>query len=125
MIVDCVGNASFERVWHLLRPGGSLLLVIADLPGVLRAPSLSKRTGNLISASVGKPTAEDLALLVDLAEAGHYRAVRDRTYELADISKAHRFVDTGRKRGNVVVRIAADESDRVPSPTETSTEASS
>jgi NADPH:quinone reductase-like Zn-dependent oxidoreductase len=118
VIVDCVGNASFERVAHLLRPGGALLLVIADLPGILRAPWRSRRSGNLITAGVGELTAEDLAVLVDLAEAGHYRAVRDRTYDLDDISEAHRFVDTGRKRGSVVVRIGAPRSERAPSPAE-------
>jgi NADPH:quinone reductase-like Zn-dependent oxidoreductase len=59
-----------------------------------------------VTADVGTPTAEDLAHLVGLAEEGRFRAVRDRTFDLADIAEAHRFVDTGRKRGNVVLRIA-------------------
>jgi NADPH:quinone reductase-like Zn-dependent oxidoreductase len=105
VIVDCVGNASFERVRHLLTPGGALLLVITDLPGLLLAPLRSRWTGHLVTAGVGKPTAADLSFLVDLAEAGAYRAVRDRTYDLADIAEAHRYVDTGRKRGNVVLRL--------------------
>jgi NADPH:quinone reductase-like Zn-dependent oxidoreductase len=108
VIVDCVGNAPFERVGHLVRPGGALLLVVTDLPGLLRAPLRRRRSGKLVTADVGKPTAEDLAFLVELAEAGHYRAVRDRTFDLDEIAEAHRFVDTGRKRGNVVLRIAAD-----------------
>jgi NADPH:quinone reductase-like Zn-dependent oxidoreductase len=124
VIVDCVGNAPFERVGHLLNPGGALLLVIADLQGLLRAPWRSRRTGKLVTASPGKPTAEDLAFLVDLAEAGSYRPVRDRTYDLADIAEAHRFVDTGRKRGNVVLRITAADPERVRASTETSREAS-
>jgi NADPH:quinone reductase-like Zn-dependent oxidoreductase len=114
VIVDCVGTAPFERVGHLLDPGGALLLVVADLPALLRASARSRRTGKLVTADVGKPSAEDLSFLVDLAEAGHYRAVRDRTYDLADIAEAHRFVDRGHKRGNVVVRIAAGEPERVP-----------
>ncbi len=105
VIVDCVGNAPFDRVQHLLNPGGALLLVIADLRGIMSAPWLSRRTGNVVTASAREPTGEDLAFLADLAGAGRYRAVRDRTYDLADIAEAHRFVDTGRKRGNVVVRI--------------------
>jgi NADPH:quinone reductase-like Zn-dependent oxidoreductase len=107
VIVDCVGNAGFQRVQHLLTPHGALLLVIADLPAMLLAPVRSRRSGKRIIARAGKPTAEDLAFLVSLAEAGHYRAVRDRTYHLSDIVAAHRFVDTGRKRGNVVVRFTA------------------
>jgi NADPH:quinone reductase-like Zn-dependent oxidoreductase len=105
VIVDCVGNAPFERVRHVLKPGGALLLVIADLPGLLLAPLRSGRTGHVVTGDVGKPTSEDLAFLVDLAEAGDYRPVRDRTYDLADIAEAHRYVDTGRKRGNVVLRL--------------------
>jgi NADPH:quinone reductase-like Zn-dependent oxidoreductase len=105
VIVDCVGNAPFERVRHVLKPGGALLLVIADLPGLLLAPLRSRRTGHVVTGDVGKPTSEDLAFLVDLAEAGDYRPVRDRTYDLADIAEAHRYVDTGRKRGNVVLRL--------------------
>jgi hypothetical protein len=46
------------------------LLVITDLPGLLLAPVCSRRTGHLGTADVGEPTAEDLANLVDLAEAG-------------------------------------------------------
>ncbi|MCV2490972.1 NAD(P)-dependent alcohol dehydrogenase [Geodermatophilus sp. YIM 151500] len=109
VIVDCVGNAPFERVRHLLEPGGALLLVITDLPGLLLAPLRRRRTGHLVTADVGKPTAEDLASLVALAEVGAYRPVRDRTYDLADIAEAHRFVDTGRKRGNVVLRLTGEE----------------
>jgi NADPH:quinone reductase-like Zn-dependent oxidoreductase len=106
VIVDCVGNAPYERVAHLLEPGGALLLVTADLPAILRAPLRRRRTGHRVTADVGELTAEDLAVLVDLAEAGAFRAVRDRTFDLADVAEAHAFVDTGRKRGSVVLRIA-------------------
>ncbi len=71
------------------------------------------------------PTGADLALLVDLAEAGRFRAVRDRTFELTDIAGAHRYVETGRKRGNVVVRIVGDEGDPAPAAPRPSREATS
>ncbi|MGY1606242.1 zinc-binding dehydrogenase [Geodermatophilus sp. SYSU D00700] len=120
VIVDCVGTVPYERVRHLLRSGGALLLVVTDLPGLLLAPLRSRRTGHLVTADVGQATAEDL---VDLAEAGHYRAVRDRTYDLADIAAAHRYVDTRHKRGNVVVRITGG-SETTPSSTEESSASS-
>lgn len=107
VIVDCVGNAPFERVEASINPGGALLLVIADLKGMLRAPLQSRRSGKRVTAGGVEYRSEDLAFLVDLAESGQYQAVSDRSYELSDIVEAHRYVDTGRKKGNVIVRVSA------------------
>ncbi len=108
VIVECVGNAPFERVQGSIKPGGALLLVISDLKGILWAWRNSRKSGKLISASEAKPSAKDLAFLVKLAQAGEFQAVIDRTYELDDIVEAHRYVDTGRKKGNVVIRITSN-----------------
>lgn len=105
VIVECVGNAPFPRVERVLAPRGMLLLVIADGWSILRARSQSRRSGRLVTydgSLVGKPALERVAAL---AEAGAVRPVVDRTYDLDDIVAAHRYVDTGRKRGAVVVRI--------------------
>jgi NADPH:quinone reductase-like Zn-dependent oxidoreductase len=53
-----------------------------------------------------KLTRERLAQLRDLAEAGTLRAVVDRCYPLAEMAEAHRYVETHRKRGNVVIDVA-------------------
>lgn len=106
VIVDCVGNAPFDRVQRLITPGGALLAVITDLNGLLRAKSRSRRSGKLVSASGVDYRAEDLRFLVGLAEQDALRPVIDRSFDLADIVAAHRFVDAGHKRGSVVLRIA-------------------
>ncbi|WP_448070678.1 NAD(P)-dependent alcohol dehydrogenase [Georgenia yuyongxinii] len=108
VVLDCVGNAPFERVGAAVRPGGALLLVVADLRGVLLAPWRSRRSGKLVTADVGRYRAEDLAQLVALAESGRYRAVIDRSFDLTEIAAAHSYVDTGRKRGSVVLSGLAD-----------------
>jgi len=67
--------------------------------------------GKYLSVDVGNPTlkVEHLLLLRELIEAGKFRAVIDRTYPLEAMAEAHRYVDTGHKKGNVVITVTRDE----------------
>jgi NADPH:quinone reductase-like Zn-dependent oxidoreductase len=105
VIVECVGNAPFARVAHLIRPGGALLLVIADLRGMIGAALRPRRRGIRVNQSGGPMGGEGMARLAAVAEAGDLRPVIDRTYDLDEVVEAHRYVDTGRKRGSVVLRV--------------------
>lgn len=49
----------------------------------------------------------DLLTIKELAESGEFRPVIDRTYPLAEIVEAHRYVDLGHKKGNVILSVAA------------------
>ena len=49
----------------------------------------------------------DLLTLKELAESGEVRPVIDRCYPLAKIVEAHRYVDQGHKKGNVVVTVTS------------------
>jgi NADPH:quinone reductase-like Zn-dependent oxidoreductase len=107
VVVDCVGNAPFERVERAIKPGGSLLLIITELRGMLTARRNSRRTGkHVVVITTVKHTAADMEFLVSLAEAGKLRAVTDRTYKLDEIEEAHRYVGEGRKRGNLVLKLS-------------------
>ena len=57
---------------------------------------------------IGRYRKEDLALVGELVEAGTYRPVIDRTYALGEIVEAARYVETGQKTGNVVLRVRED-----------------
>ncbi len=107
VIVECVGNAPFRRVRGILKPGGALLMVIADLRSMLSERAQSRRSGMRVTHSgtaFGAPVLKDL---IAHAVAGDIRPVIDRIYDLDDVVEAHRYVDTGRKRGSVVLRIPA------------------
>lgn len=105
LIMDTVGNLPYTKVKHLLRPGGRLLAVVGSLSDMLRAVWVGLTSSHRIIAGNARETAENLLVLSELAEAGELRPVIDRTYSLAEITEAHRYVDTGRKRGSVVVRV--------------------
>lgn len=103
VIIDTVGTAPYARCKGSLREGGRLLLVMAGLGEMLRAPFVSMRGRHKAISGLPAVKAEDLRFLASLAEVGEFRPVIDRTYPLEQIAEAHRYVDTGRKRGNVIV----------------------
>jgi NADPH:quinone reductase-like Zn-dependent oxidoreductase len=106
VVFDCVGNAPFERVDRVLKPGGALLQVAADFRALVSARGHTRRSGKLVAPITFTPAASDVAFATRLYGEGGLKPVIDRTYGFGEIVEAHRYVDTGRKRGSVVVQIA-------------------
>ncbi len=107
VIVDCVGNAPVARVLKGLNPNGAVLLVAGDLRSIISASGQARRHGITVITSPGAYRSEDLEYVAGLAERGGFRPTIDRTFPLDQITAAHRFVDSGRKRGSVVVTVAS------------------
>jgi len=105
VIVDTAGTAPFPRCEGSLAEGGRLLVILGSLPELLRAPWVSLTTTKKVIGGVASWSVEDLRLLATLAEAGQFRPVLDRRYPFEEMVEAHRHVDTGHKRGNVVVTV--------------------
>lgn len=103
VIVDTAGTAPFARSRRALGPGGRLAIVLGTLGDLLGAPWQSLTSGLKVSGGTGPERPEDIRHLAQLAEEGRIRAVIDSTYPLERIVDAHRRVDSGHKRGSVVV----------------------
>jgi NADPH:quinone reductase-like Zn-dependent oxidoreductase len=76
--------------------------------GLRRCERALASGGKRVSVDDGTPKllAEDLLLLGELAAKGEIRPVIDRCYPLEELAEAHRYVDEGHKRGNVVITVA-------------------
>ena len=109
VIMDTVGTAPFSRCQASLRDGGRLLLVLAGLADMLHAPWASLSSGKKVIAGPVSVRAEDLPLLAELAATGAFKAVIDRRYRFEQMVEAHRYVDSGRKKGNVVVMLGDED----------------
>ncbi len=107
LIVDTVGTAPFSRSKGALRDGGRLLRVLGTLGDLLQAPWAAMTTRKRLIAGPAKVRAEDLRLLATLAASGAFKPVIDRCYPFEAFAEAHRHVDTGRKKGNVVLTVPA------------------
>lgn len=106
IVFDCVGNAPFDRVERVLESGGALFQVVADLKAMLTAKANSRRSGKRVIPINFTPTSDHISSVLTLHRDGAVAPVVDRFYWLPDVVEAHRYVDTGRKRGSVVLRIA-------------------
>ena len=108
VVFDTLGVSSFGAAKPALREGGLYIcpvLGLALLRDMILTRVLGGKKAKFAAAGMSKPEAhrEELSEVLDLMESGQFAPVMDRTYPLADLVEAHRYVETGRKRGNVVV----------------------
>ncbi|MFZ3584006.1 NAD(P)-dependent alcohol dehydrogenase [Loktanella sp. DJP18] len=105
IILDTTGTTSFARCEHALKLGGRLLLVLGSFAQTLGLERPSKASGKKVIAGVASAKAEDMNYLAELARTGDFRPVIDRSYLFECAAAAHAYVDTGRKKGNVVLTL--------------------
>ncbi len=105
VILDAVGKSSFSRCKGSLKKKGIYLLSVPTLAILLQMLWTSMIGSKKAILGVPKSSTEDLIFLKELIEAGKIKPVIDRRYPLEQIAEAHRYVDTGRKKGNVVITV--------------------
>ena len=116
VILDTAGNRKLSVLRRALARTGTLIIVGGEggkgkllggfLRGTLRAPVLSLFTSQTMKGFVAKENAADLMVLKDLIEAGKVRPLVDRTFTLADVPEAMRYLRDGSgRKGKIAISV--------------------
>jgi NADPH:quinone reductase-like Zn-dependent oxidoreductase len=106
VIFDVVRGTPSARMVSSLTENGWLLMANPGFLQIVRARWASRGSGKRVSISGSSGTSEDLAYLRALVEAGQLHPVVDRSFPLEQMVEAHRYAESGRKLGNIVVVVA-------------------
>ena len=105
VIFDTVMKTSFSYCKNSLEVKGAFLTVDWPLLQALLAPMTGSKK---VVFGFGSTKTEDLVFLKELIETEEIRPFIDRSYPLEQVVEAHRYVETGHKKGNVVITVGHD-----------------
>jgi len=107
IILDTVvGKTSFSRCKASLKQNGLYLAVAGGLQEAAQMLWTSITGGKKVIFGSPAECKEDLVFIKELVEAGKLKPVIDRRYPLEQTAEAHRYVETGHKKGSVVITVA-------------------
>jgi len=105
VILDTVGKASLSDCMRSLKEEGIYLQVVATPAVSIQMKWAGMNSDKTLIGGTAVPKSENLLFLKELIEEGEIKPVIDRKYPLEQIVEAHRYVDKGHKKGNVVINV--------------------
>ena len=115
VVIDNVGNRSLSECRSVLKPNGIYVLIgggganeqgfLGGLAKALNAVVYSKFVKQKMGMMLADSNQKDLALLADMVQSGKMKPVIDKTYQLADVPEAIRYLEAGHARGKVIITV--------------------
>jgi len=106
IIFDTVGKSPFSACVRSLNKNGVYLRAVhMTLAPLLHGIWTSITSSKKVIGGVAGEKTEDLLFLMDLVKEGKMKVVIDKEYPLEEIAEAHRYMDTGRVKGNIVISL--------------------
>ena len=109
LVFDILGKSSFSRCKQVLKENGRYLLASFKTKQLLQMLWTSIVGSQKVICALASERSDDLVFIKELIEAGKFKAIIDRCYPLEAATAAHHYVETGRKKGNVVIAVAPDD----------------
>ena len=106
IIFDTIGKSSFSGSLNSLKQNGIYLRAVnISLSPIIRGIWTSKTSNRKVIGGIATELKDNIEFLRKLIEAGKFKPVIDRRYPFEQIADAHRYVDQGHKKGNVVITL--------------------
>lgn len=105
IVFETVNKTSVKTCLSAVKPGGTLILGSAMLTETIQGAWAGLTSGKTVISGVALDLQSRLDKLQGLLQSSAIQPVIDRVFPLDEIVEAHRLVDSGRKRGNVVLKL--------------------
>lgn len=105
LIFDIMGKSSFAQCKNSLNENGRYLLASFKMKQLFQMLWTSMTSNKKVICALSGETIEDLLFIKELVEAGKIKSIIDKRYPLEQTAEAHRYVEAGHKKGNVVITI--------------------
>ena len=105
VVIDILGKSSYTRCRRILEPHGRMVFVSFKMKQILQMLWTSVIGDKQVICALVTERQEDLVSIRTLVEAGKLRSIVDRSFPLEEAAAAHRYAESGAKKGSVVISL--------------------